>query len=103
MLGHPVPAASQCAAGLAPGMGPSATSRALPGMRVPRATQDTASVVAWQKRGWLRSTVLPRPSTGSKLRQIFLRKGYLKLNHHMPSREKQAAQTERNLICTEWG
>lgn len=41
---------------------------------------------------------------GSKLGQTFFKKGYLRIKHHVPSREKHTVQTKRNqLICTEQG
>lgn len=61
-------------------------------------------LVVFQRRGWLRSALLPSPDIGSKLRQTFIKKGYLQIKHHLPSREKNKVQTKRNqLICAEQG
>lgn len=55
-------------------------------------------LVVLQRRGLLRSALLPGPSVGSKLRQTFLKKGYLQIKHHVPSREKHPVQTRRNQL-----
>lgn len=64
----------------------------------------SCDLVVLQRRGLLRNALLPGPSVGSKLRQIFLKKGYLQIKQHVSSREKHTVQTKRNqLICAEQG